>query len=70
MMSTGKRLSVAARTDEETAGTFQSLQFWRIKGKLGAFRRTEAGNVGNPRRPDATTLAVVSYGTHSPHETP
>src|SRR5438270_2195964 len=68
MTSVGMLLLVTARTTCETAGTFQTAQFSRMNGKLGAFFKMETGKVGNARRPASMTLCSVSYGTHSPHE--
>jgi hypothetical protein len=60
MTRVGKLLLVAVRTNGDTARTSQSRQFSRIKGKFGAFLKIEIGNVGNARRPAATTLCSVS----------
>src|ERR1700733_2147612 len=70
MTSVGIALFVGVLTTGETLGTFQSLQFSRMKGRFGAFLRMARGNVGNARRPSVTTLCSVSYGTHSPQATP
>ena len=70
MTSVGMLLRVIALTDGETFGTFQTRQFSRMNGKFGAFFKMETGNIGNARRPAAMTLSSVSYGTHSPQETP
>jgi hypothetical protein len=60
MTRVGKLLLVSVRTNEDTAGTSQSRQLSRIKDKCGACLKIETGNVGNARRPAATTLCSVS----------
>ena len=51
MTSVGMLLRGDVADQAGAGGTFQARQFWRMNGRLGAFRRIECGKVGNARRP-------------------